>query len=198
MKKIIAIISSCLVAILLAVTITLACTKFTAVSVVGDGAMSIKLYKGESTETLELHQDDAEYAEIVKLQKASLKENTLSSLFQGATSFDYEVKSKEVKISEITGNKEGTYVLCYVYGETQTLKIKGEKYVNPDADTEKGESTDITYKVLYVEVKNSANYTEYNVYLANKATDTKSYHYVKLIAQQSDLYKYVGDLKYVW
>ena len=99
MKKIIAIISSCLVAILLATTITLACTKFTAVSVVGDGAMSIKLYKGESTQALELHEDDEEYKEIVRLQKASLKENPLSSLFQGATGFDYEVENKEYGVS---------------------------------------------------------------------------------------------------
>ena len=198
MKKIIAIISGCLVAVLLAATITLACTKFTAVSVVADDAWLIKVYKGSSTEALEIHEDNKEYAEIVKLQKESLKENTLSSLFQGATGFDYKVTNKEYTLSEITGNQEGTYVLCYVYSETQTLKIKGEKYVNENADTEKGESTDVTYKALYIEVKNSANYTEYNVYLANKASDTKSNYRVSLIAQQSDLYDYIGDLKYIY
>ena len=196
MKKIIAIISGCLVAILLAVTITLACTKFTAASVVNDGAMSIRVYKGQSTETMEIHNTHENYAKLMNLYKASLKENTLASLFQGATGFDEEVVNEEVTLSTITANKEGTYVLCFIYNEAQTLKLNGENYVNPNADPDKGESTDVTYKALYVQVKNTANFTEYNVYLAETGTSTYSYFHVSLIAQQSELYAFVGELKY--
>lgn len=198
MKKIIAIISSCLVTILLAVTITLACTKFTAVSVISDGAMSIKVFKGSSTEVMEIANTRSEYNEIGKLFKKSLKDNTLSSLFQGATGFDVAVKNEEVTLSNITGNSDGTYVLCYVYSEDQVLKIKGEKYVNPNANTDKGESTDLTYRALFVEVKNTSNFTEYNVYLASDPNGTKSYYSVKCIAEQSELYSYIADLKYLY
>ena len=196
MKKIIAIISSCVVAILLAVTITLACVKFTAVSIVNTDAMSIRVYQGKTTETMEIHKSSNEYKNIVELFEKSLKENTLSSLFQGATGFDYKVNQKEVTISSITGNNEGTYVLCFIYNEVKTLTINGEKYVNENANTQKGESTDVTYKALYVEVKNTSNFTEYNVYLAASGNDTYSNFNVSLIAHQSDLYSYVGGLEY--
>ena len=75
MKKIIAIISSCLVAVLLAVTITLACVKFTAVTVVNDGAMSIRVYKDSSEVTMEVKKNSDEYAKLYELYKESLKEN---------------------------------------------------------------------------------------------------------------------------
>jgi hypothetical protein len=196
MKKIIAIISSCLVAILLAVTITLACVKFTALTVVNDGAMSIRVYKDNSEVTMEIKKDRDEFAKINQLYKESLKENTLASLFQGATGFDHKVNNKEVSISSVTKNEQGTYVLCFIYNEVKTLMINGEKYVNENANTDKGESTDVTYKALFVEVKNTANFTEYNVYLADSGNSTYSYFNVSLIAQQSDLYAYVGELEY--
>ena len=196
MKKIIAIISSCLVAVLLAVTITLACVKFTAVTVVSDVAMSVRVYKDSSTETMELYKSRDEFAEITNLYNESLKENTLASLFQGATGFDYKVNNEEVTLSKVTKNDEGTYVLCFIYDEVKTLTINGEKYVNENANTDKGESTDVTYKALYVEVKNSANFTEYNVYLADNGSSTYSYFNVSLIAQQADLYAYIGELEY--
>ena len=197
MKKIIAIISSCVVALLLAVTITLACTRFTAVGVVNDGAMSIRVYKGQSTETMEIHNTHRYFGEIMDLYKASLKENTLSSLFQGATGFDYTVNNKEVSLSNITANDEGTYVLCFIYNEAKTLTINGEEYVNPNADASKGENTSVKYKALYVQVKNTAHFTEYNVYIAETGSSTYSYFNVSVIAQQSDLYSYVGELKYL-
>ena len=196
MKKIIAIISSCVVAVLLAVTITLACVKFTAVGIVNDGAMSITLYKGSSTPVMEIFNNRDEFAKINKLYKESLKENTLASLFQGATGFEHSVNNEEVTLSNITANQDGIYVLCFTYSEQKTLSINGEKYVNENANVNKGESTDVTYRALFVEVKNTANFTEYNVYLAASATSTYSYFNVSLIAHQSDLFSYIGELEY--
>lgn len=195
MKKIIAIISGCLVAVLLAVTITLACVKFTAVGVVNEGAISIRLYKGKTTETVEIFDDRDEYDRIMEFYKDSLQENTLASLFQGATGFDYSVKHEEVTLSNITGNTEGTYVLAFVYNEAKTLTINGEKYVNENANTEKGESTDVTYRELYVEVKNTANFTEYKVYVVGTANASKSNFTVSLIAHQSELYSFLGEIE---
>lgn len=192
MKKIIAIISGCLVAILLAVTITLACTKFTAQAVVNTGATSIEIFKGSSTSTLEVSSERNEYKKIMELYNKSLKENTLSSLFQGATGFDAEVKNEEVTISNITGN-ESTYVLRFIYDEVQTLTINNKEYVDEESETQET----VTYTGLYVVVNNSANFTEYKVYLVNGAA-AKSNWNVKLIAQQSDLYAYIGELNYIY
>ena len=192
MKKIIAIISGCLVAILLAVTITLACTKFTAQAVVNEGATSIEIFKGSSTSTLEVSSERDEYKKIMELYNKSLKENTLSSLFQGATGFKAEVNDEEVSVSTITGN-ESTYVLHFIYNEVQTLKINNKDYIDEDSTTKET----ITYTGLYVVVNNSANFTEYNVYLVN-GSDAKSQYNVSLIAQQADLYEYIGELKYIY
>lgn len=196
MKKIIAIISGCLVAVLLAVTITLACVKFTALTVVNDDAMSIRVYKDNIEVTMEVKSSSTEYAKLNELYKASLKENTLASLFQGATGFEHEVKNEEVTLSTITKNEQGTYVLSFIYNEVKTLTINGEKYVNENADTDKGESTDVTYKALFVEVKNSAHFTEYKVYFADNGNSTYSRFNISLIGQQSDLYAYIGELEY--
>ena len=190
MKKIIAIISGCLVAILLAVTITLACTKFTAQTVVADGAFAIDIFKGSSTATMSLHEDDAEYAKIIELYKGSLKENNLSALFQGANSVDVEVKNEEVAVSTVT-SKEDSYVLHFIYDEAKTLKVDNKDYVNPNSETQES----VTYTGLYVVVNNSASYTTYKVYLVNGSATT-SYWNVSLIAQQSKLYEYIGELKY--
>lgn len=190
MKKIIAIISGCLVAILLTVTIVLACTQFTATSVVNDGAYAVEVFKGSSTSTVTIDDSRDEFKQIMKLHKASLKENNLSSLFQGAKGFDAQVKNEEVAISTITSN-ESTYVLHFMYDEAQNLKLNKENY------TDKDNNKVVTYTHLYVVVNNSANYQEYKVYLADGVA-TKSYYNVKLIAQQADLYEYVGQLKYIF
>jgi hypothetical protein len=190
MKKIIAIISGSLVAILLTVTIILACTQFTATNVVNSGAYSIEVYKGSSTVALDIHKDYKEYDEIMKKYNASLKENNLSSLFQGAKGWKAEVKPEEVTISNITSN-ESTYVLRFIYDEEQTLKLNGKNYIDEETDNE------ITYTCLYVVVNNSANYEDYKVYLAN-GNATKSYYNVNLIAHQSGLYEYIGGLKYLY
>ena len=123
MKKIIAIISSCLVAVLLAVTITLACVKFTALTVVNDGAMSIRVYKDNTEVAMEIKKDRDEFNKINQLYKASLKENTLASLFQGATGFDHKVNNKEVSISSVTKNEQGTYAIYYVISPAETKGV---------------------------------------------------------------------------
>ena len=190
MKKIIAIVSGCLVAILLTVTIILACTQNVATNVVNSGAYSIEVFKGSSTSTLEVNKDRAEYKEIMKRYEASLKENNLSSIFQGAKSWKAEVENEEVSISEITSN-ESTYVLHFIFDEEQTLKLSGKEYTD-----EEGEK--LCYTRLYVVVNNSANYEDYKVYLVNGGQATKSYYNVNLIAHQSSLYEYIGELKYIY
>ena len=190
MKKIIAIISGCLVAILLTVTIVLACTKHTATSVINTGAYSIEIYKGSSTSALEIDEDRNEYKEIMKRYKASLKENNLSAIFQGAKSWKPEVKNEEVAISTVT-SVESTYVLRFIYDEEQTLKLNGKNYSDPETENV------VTYTGLYVVVNNSANYEDYKVYLVN-GNDTKSYYNVNLIAHQASLYEYIGELKYIY
>ena len=190
MKKIIAIISGSLVAILLAVTIVLACTKFTADTIVTYN----KVYNPyhDSTDPLTLNKDSETFKEIIRLYKESLQENNLSALFQGAKGFEVEAPAnKEVTIKDILDNEDGVYVFCLMYDEAQKLVVNGEEFVNPNSKTQEV----VTYEKLYVEVKNTANYTEYNVYLADNG-DTYSSWSVSFIAQQSELFAYIGELKY--
>ena len=194
MKKIIAIISACLVTILLTVTIVLACTKFTAATVVKyDKVWSMDVYNSyhDSEDPMVLTTDDNEYKEILKLYQASLKENNLASLFQGAKGFDEEVKNEEVSVKTIIDNSEGTLVFRLNYSETQTLALHGKDYVNEESSTKET----VKFDSLLVEVKNTANYTEYNVYLVEGDATYSSWN-VSLIAQQEDLYAYITNLKY--
>jgi len=194
MKKIIAIISGCLVAILLTVTIVLACTKFTAATVVKyDKIWAMEVYNSHhaSDDAMTLATNSDAYKEIIKLYKESLKENNLSSLFQGAKGFDESVKNEEVKIANIIDNDEGTYVFHLMYEEKQSLVLNGESYIDPESKTKET----VKFDSLYVEVKNTANFTEYKVYLVEDGASYSSWN-VSLIAQQSELYAYIADLKY--
>jgi len=194
MKKIIAIISGCLVAILLTVTIVLACTKFTAATVVKyDKIWAMEVYNSHhaSDDAMTLATNSDAYKEIIKLYKESLKENNLSSLFQGAKGFDESVKNEEVKIANIIDNDEGTYVFHLMYEEKQSLVLNGESYIVPESKTKET----VKFDSLYVEVKNTANFTEYKVYLVEDGASYSSWN-VSLIAQQSELYAYIADLKY--
>jgi len=195
MKKIIAIISGSLVAILLAVTIVLACTKFTADTIVTyNNVWAMEVYNPyhDSTDPLTLNKDSETFKEIIKLYKESLQENNLSALFQGAKGFDVEApENKEVTIKNILDNEDGVYVVCLMYEDAQKLVVNGEEFVNPNSKTQEV----VTYEKLYVQVKNTANYTEYKVYLADN-DDTYSSWSVSFIAHQSELFAYVGDLKY--
>lgn len=195
MKKIIAIISGSLVTLLLAVTIVLACTKFTADTIVTyDKLWAMEVYNTyhDSEDPQTLNKNDKEFKEIIRLYKESLQENNLSALFQGAKGF--EVKdpvNKEVTIKSIIDNEDGNYVFCLMYDEAQKLVVNGEDFVNPNSKTQEV----VTYEKLYVEVKNTANYTEYKVYLADNA-DTYSTWSMSFIGQQSELFAYIGEIKY--
>ena len=198
MKKIIAIISACLVAILLGVTVVLACTKYTAATVLEDGAMSVAVYRNGNQAVNEYDSETDEFKKIIRLYNASRKENTLSSLFQGANGFTPEVKNDEVLLSTITTNSDGNYVVVFTYDEIQTLTLNGKDYVNEDSETKET----VKYQQMFIEVANTTNFTEYNIYLvdesnANKDIDSnkKSYWHVSLIAHQSDLYAYVATVK---
>jgi len=193
MKKIIAIVSASLVAILLAVTIVLACTKFTAKTVLKyDKAWAMEIYNTHnSTDPMTVKSDNEIFKEIIKRYKESLKENNISALFQGAKGFDETVNNKEVAISEIVNLEDGDYVFNIMYEEKQTLKWDGKDYVNPNSTTKET----VKFDSLYVEVKNTANFTEYNIYLAENGSSYSNWN-VSLIAHQDSLFSYIGDLKY--
>ena len=152
MKKIIAIISGSLVAILLAVTIVLACTKFTADTIVTyNNVWAMEVYNPyhDSTDPLTLNKDSETFKEIIKLYKESLQENNLSALFQGAKGFDVEApENKEVTIKNILDNEDGVYVVCLMYEDAQKLVVNGEEFVNPNSKTQEV----VTYEKLYVQV----------------------------------------------
>lgn len=195
MKKIIAIIGGSLVALLLAVTIVLACTKFTADTIVSyDNIWAMEVYNPyhDSTDPLTLSKDSEAFKEIIRLYKASLQENNLSALFQGAKGFEVEAPAnKEVTIKNIIDNNDGNYVFCLMYDEAQKLVVDGVEFVNPNSKTQEV----VTYEKLYVEVKNTANYTEYKVYLADNG-DTYSTWNMSFIGQQSELFAYMGERQY--
>ena len=197
MKKIIGIIGGSLVAILLVVTIILACTTHTAYKLDIAKPSFIEIYKGSETAKLTVVKDNVDdeevYNKIISLYNKSFKENNLSALFQGAKGFKKEVKNKQVQLSDILNDASGNFILHYRYSNgQQNLKIDGKDYVNPENKSEK-----VTFTDLYIEVANTANYNEFKVYLAVDPTEgpaTESYWQVNLIAHQSDLYTYLSDL----
>lgn len=193
MKKIIAIISASLVAVLLAVTVVLACTKFTAKTVVKyDNAWAMEIYNTHnSKDPMTVKSDSETFKKVISLYKESLKENNISALFQGAKGFNEEVNNEEVAVSDIINVEDGDYVFRILYEEKQTLKWGSKDYVNPNSTTEET----VKFDSLYVEVKNTANFTEYTVYLAQEGSSYSSWN-VSLIAHQDALFAYIGDLKY--
>ena len=194
MKKIILTIVSSLVGALLIATIILACTTYTAYGLVNDKAYSIKVYKnGYSDFVREYDSNDTEFKTVFEKINGTFKENNLSAMFQGVGKFKVSVKNEERKIKDVVENNDGSYFVAFNYAEDQKLVIKGKEYVNENTTTKET----VKYRELWMEVRNTANFGEYTIYLIDPSMGGRetSYYQVKLIAEQASLYEYIGTVK---
>lgn len=196
-KKIILTITSSLVGCLLIATIILACTHYTAYSISCKKAFSVEVYKSGYTEITNSYLSDSDvFNNIIEKADASTKENNLSALFQNVRKFDAKVENNEIGVQSFVNSvcEAGSYMVAFYFTDSQTLIFDGKEYVNENSKTKET----VKYNQLWLEVKNSANYTEYVAYLVDSnldSTRSKSYFQVRMIGQQADLYSYVADVK---
>lgn len=162
----------------------------------------MKVYINNSASNISFIKNDADseenakiYSELLKKYNASYKQKIMSGLFQGILGDNAEI----VKISgtsKTTALSGGTY-LCFEYNEVQTLKLNGKVYQYERND---GNLEDpVEYKNVYIEVKDSSNMTNINIYVQelDSQGNSQDYFYYKFVvrASQADLYDYIEGLE---
>lgn len=195
--KILLTIGASLVGLLLIATIILACTHYTATNIISTKAYAVEVYKSGYEEFPSYvyetgnEKDKAIIDEIYAKIEETTKENNLSAMFQGVRKFDVRVKQIQSNMEEVLDMANGSYYIKFMYNTTQDLVIDGENYVNPNSSTKET----VKYDAVWLEVKNTSSFTSYSAYLVNGTSDEDtSYYRVDLIAQQSNLYSYIGGL----
>ena len=199
MKKVISIVAIALVLLLVGATVALACIKTNSTDLVDelanyDKINYVQVYKNGSyyQAFTKSDQDGIDNInKVVCLHKESLKENMLSSLFQGALGFNASMEKLETAKSRDEIVKEKN-CLSFVFAEKQTLKWEDKNVQNNNKDVE--------FYELILEVQDNENYSEVSVYvlnLANKATTSNSSMYkFTTIAHQSALYDFIEELEF--
>lgn len=190
MKKTISIIIISLVVLLVAATITLALVPFTCYSPITEGYSLITVYKNSYNNQNTYIDSTEEYKKISELYEASLKQNILSTMFQGALGNKTELeKVSSSTVKTLLNGEDSGYFIEFDYNSEQTLVWEDEEYTYTDGKTEKVAK----YTSLLLEVKNTDNFTETTVYVVNGS----SYLFkITSLAQQSELFEYVNNL--VW
>ncbi len=124
---------------------------------------------------------------IAENMKKSLKDNVLSSIFQGTGKYDESIVVSKVSSVESSIAKGKT---CLIFGwlEKQKLTIKGEEY------TPSNSNDVVTYTQLVMPVENDNDFQERIVYVLN--SDGSSTYQIKFLAHQSDLYSYINGLSW--
>ena len=202
-KKIVSISVVSLVLALVIATIVLALVPKRLANPVNEGYASITVYKdsldkqyfkdfyNSATATEAEKKYNAVYGEITDLHKESLKDNLLSSMFQGLGKFGIEVvgslQSDVIKnIAKAEGN---CIVFTYLGEDKQVLKINGEVYYDETALT----SEAVEYDMIVMPLSENAGFEERIVYLADRETG-KSQYQLKFLADQSELNDYIEEL----
>lgn len=199
MKKVISIIAIVLVALLVGATVALACIKTNSTDLVDelgnyDKINYIQVYKDGAYYQAFTKSDDEgkqNIDKIVNLHKESLKDNLLSSLFQGALGFESSMEKLTTSTTrdEIVKDKN---CVSFAFSEKQTLKWEGE--------TIKINNKDVQFYELVLQVSDNENYSEVNVYVLNLAnnasTSNSSMYKFTTIAHQSELFDYIENLEF--
>lgn len=199
MKKVISIVAIVLVVLLVGATVALACIKTNSTDLVDELANYDKLnyvqvYKNGAyyqAFTKSGEEDKNNINKIVCLHKESLKDNMLSSLFQGALGFDASMEKFDASKTrdEIVKDKN---CVSFVFSEKQTLTWEDETIQNNNKNVE--------FYELILEVQDNENYSEVSVYVLNLAnnasTSNSSLYKFTTIAHQSELYDFIEGLEF--
>lgn len=129
--------------------------------------------------------------EILELHEKSLKDNILSSMFQGTSSYEAKVyRNKSTSASDIYGGSSTGYALVFNYGvDGRVLEMNGEEY----RYTYGSQSKTVTYYEAVLVLTNTSNFEEATLYLITDKDGKKSECYIKFLAHQSELYDYIAN-----
>lgn len=197
-KKILSIVILSLILAITITTIVLAVVPKKLYNPITDNYKAIIVYKDKvsniyHTADTAAEDDKVIVAKIKENLEMSVKDNILSSMFQGVGSFEerviYEKTSTDCmsKVAKVSGS----VCLIFDYLEEQTLELKGNVYTHPEG---KGENNSIVYTKIFMPLNNTEDFQECTVYLTDG--DNKSNFQVKFLAHQSELYDYIVDLQW--
>lgn len=192
MKKVLSIIALCLIAVLAGTIIVFSCVdKSYNLNLTKPDYIEISINNSNAKESYYSNGDEehkAVYVKVMKLYDESYKQKIMSGIFSGTIFSKPVIVRNGQSISNILSN--GTFIV-FNYADEQTLKLNGKDYTY----TYSGGSTDsnIKYKTLYVEVKDTDSVTTFNIYVKNISSDYSYYRY-SVQGKQADLYDYLQKL----
>ena len=195
-KKVLSIVILCVIVAVTVATVVLAVVPKTLYNPIDDGYSAITVYKNTKSNTYKSiagnsEQDQKVVGNIEEKLALSVKDNILSTIFQGTGSFESTVvyeKTATDCMSSVAKKSNGV-CLIFNYLDEQTLVIDGEEYTHPDAT---GEGKTIVYTKMFMPVSNNEEFQECTVYLAG--SNNKSNFKIKFLAHQSELFDYLSDL----
>lgn len=194
-KKILSIVIISLILAVTILTIVLALVPKKLYNPISEGYSAVTVYKDKNSNTYtftgEISEEQRSFRDnLDKYVKNSVKDNMLSSIFQGTGRYEAKVISREEgNVMNNVANVSGSTCLIFQYLEEQKLIFNGKEYKNPQAlDPDKT----ITYTKLYMPISNTDDFQEAVVYLTDKTN--KSSYQIKFLAHQSEIYSYLTGL----
>lgn len=187
MKKILSIVALCLIAVLAGVIIIFAVVdKDYNLNLQSPDYIQICINKASNENVESYDKNDAIlerkdiYNNVMKLYNESFTQKIMSGIFQGII-FD---KTEIVYQYSTNFLSNGTFI-AFNYNDEQILKLNGEVYTYKN-------NTNIKYKTLYVEVKDTNAMTDIYIYVKSMDANNSYYRYV-VKAEQSELYNYLHE-----
>lgn len=194
-KKILSIVIITLILALTVTTIVLAIVPKRLYNPVTNGYMSVAVYRNKKDRmyfaTADANAEDKEFnTKLSKLLSDSVKDNVLSSIFQGTGKFKSEVTARdEGNVMTNVAKVSDGMCLVFMYDKEQTLMFNGKVYKNPQAI---GKDNPVTYTKIFMPIANDQDFQERTVYLADSSN--KSAYQIKFLAHQSDIYDLINNL----
>jgi len=197
-KKILSIVILCVIVAITVATVVLAVVPKSLYNPIAEGYSAITVYKDKQSNTYKnisgnSEQDKNVIKNIENKHDFSVKDNILSTIFQGTASFEKTVVYEKTATDCMSNvaKRDNTLCLIFNYLDEQTLVIDGEEYTHPDAT---GEDKTIVYTKMFMPVIDNQEFQECVVYLAN--SNNKSNFKIKFLAHQSELYDYLVSLNW--
>ena len=198
-KKVLSIVILCIIVAITVATVVLAVVPKELYNPVNDGYGAITVYKDKVPNTYinvenNSEQDREVISNIEALHEGSVKDNILSTIFQGTGSFEESVVYEKTATDCMSKVAKVADKICLIFNyldEKQTLVIDGKEYTHPEAT---GEGQTIVYNKIFMQVSNNEDFQPCTIYLADSSN--KSNFKVTFLAHQSELYEYLVGLNW--
>ena len=126
--------------------------------------------------------------DILELHDKSLKDNVLSSIFQGTGKYNVKVERYGNNDVSKTAKADGVLSLVFSYKTEQKLTINGEEYYDANATVKT-----VSYSRAVMVLNKSQSFEESTSYLCD--ADYVSNCQLKFIAHQSEIWDYIVKLE---